>query len=412
MLLTGLVLSVQTFAAAALIGKTDKDPLAYKVGEEMAFALRLVEAPALPEGAYLRWKTSGDDGRRQQGRAEVPGADGLVVRTRLTHPGFVRLEAEIVDRDGKSLEPRLLFEGGAAAEPEKLQGCEAPSDKAFKAFWKRQRARLRAVEMKVRKAEVKSAYPGIRACVVEIACAGPRLVTGELTVPTKPGKFAARLDVDGYGFYPPNPEKRDPIWRPDDKIYLHVNAHGFKMPEFGADKAYYDDFGKSLDGYGFEKTDDPEALYFNGMALRVMRALEFLKSLPEWDGQTLEVSGGSQGGLQTMWAAALEPSVTHVTPHVVWCCDLASRDKQGRLGGWRPEWRPSLGYYDPVNMAKWVRKTCTVDITRVGLGDYIAPPSSVTVLYNNLKCPKSIRYVQGANHYVDPPKPYVESVSR
>lgn len=64
-----------------------------------------------------------------------------------------------------------------------------------------------------------------------------------------------------------------------------------------------------------------------------------------------------QGGLQTMWAAALEPAVTHVMPHIVWCCDLASREKQGRMGGWRPEWRPSLGYYDPVNMAKWVRRT-------------------------------------------------------
>ena len=40
-------------------------------------------------------------------------------------------------------------------------------------------------------------------------------------------------------------------------------------------------------------------------ALRVMRSLQFVKSLPQWDGKNLQANGGSQGGLQTVWAAAL-----------------------------------------------------------------------------------------------------------
>ena len=61
-----------------------------------------------------------------------------------------------------------------------------------------------------------------------------------------------------------------------------------------------------------------------------------------------------------------------------------------------------------VNMAKRVRRTQRVDIERVGLGDYIAPPSTVQVLYNNLKCPKSIKFVQGSNHGYVPPEAFRE----
>ena len=53
-----------------------------------------------------------------------------------------------------------------------------------------------------------------------------------------------------------------------------------------------------------------------------------------------------------------------------------------------------------------VRRTQRVDIERVGLGDYIAPPSTVQVLYNNLKCPKSVKFVQGSNHGYVPPEEY------
>ena len=51
---------------------------------------------------------------------------------------------------------------------------------------------------------------------------------------------------------------------------------------------------------------EPENAYFNAMALRLMRACEWAKTLPEWDGRTFAVDGGSQGGLQSVWCAALD----------------------------------------------------------------------------------------------------------
>ena len=136
-----------------------------------------------------------------------------------------------------------------------------------------------------------------------------------------------------------------------------------------------------LRGYAFsvEENSKPETAYFNGMMLRVMRSLEFVKSRPEWDGKTLAVSGGSQGGLQCLSAAGLDSDVTECTAHKPWCCDLGGI-RLNRLRGWRPDFTDALGYYDPVNMAKRIH--CKTSITS-GLGDYVCPPSGESVLYNN-----------------------------
>ena len=429
------VLAVSALSAQAsvcLVGKTDKAPLSYKCGEKIVFSLKLVNGRELPEGSRMRWRLSSDAGEHRDGNESLPIDEPFKVETTMEKPGFVRLEAVVIGEDGKDVlqnfadneltpdgkrpmnqwekgERRVFFDGGAAVEPEKLTSMPEPKD--FDKFWAKQLARLAKVPMKVRKVEAKSCTPDVKIYIVEIACAGKRPVTGELSVPTKPGKYPALLEVDGYGIYAPDPtHERGAMWRPADKIILHINAHGFNMPEFGADAAYYEALKKELEGYAFDKKEnsDPETAYWNGMALRVVRALQFLEKLKAWNGKDLEVHGGSQGGLQTMWAVALDPKVSRATPYVTWCCDLASREKQGRMGGWRPEWQDALGYYDPVNMAKRVRRTQRVDIERVGLGDYIAPPSTVQVLYNNLKCPKSIKFVQGSNHGYVPPEEFRE----
>lgn len=136
-----------------------------------------------------------------------------------------------------------------------------------------------------------------------------------------------------------------------------------------------------------------------------MRALEFVKSLPQWNGKELVVEGGSQGGLQTAWAAALDRDVTLAKPNITWCCDFAG-DKVGkRLGGWRPQYVPALDYYDAAFHAKRIR--CKTDVTRAGVGDYVCPPSGLAVFYNNITAPKRIKWVQGSTHGFVPKRPQV-----
>ena len=194
-------------------------------------------------------------------------------------------------------------------------------------------------------------------------------------------------------------------------LVFRLNAHGQKL---GQSAEYYKEFFASLRtgkykqySYAFdpELNSDPENCFFNGMVLRILRTMEYLKSRPEWDGKTLIASGGSQGGLQTMWAAALDQDVTLATPSITWCCDLAGTEKAGRLhGSWRIKYVPALDYYDPVFMAKRIKKA-EVIITRAGLGDYVCPPSGLAICYRNLATPvKTIRWVQGSDHGFVPKK--------
>ena len=186
-----------------------------------------------------------------------------------------------------------------------------------------------------------------------------------------------------------------------------MNAHGFKLNQ---PKEYYDNFTNEIKSngqiYAFDpkQNSNPETAYFNGMAMRVMRSLEFLKSLPQWDGKNLTAAGGSQGGLQTVWAAGLDSDVTLAKPDIPWCSDMKG-DSKGRIRGWFPPYVDALGYYDTINHAKRIK--CPVEITRAGLGDYTCPPSGVAILYNNIKSPKKIRWFQGSTHGYVPPNPQI-----
>ena len=256
--------------------------------------------------------------------------------------------------------------------------------------------------------EVPSGRDNVKLYEVSIPCAGPRPSTGFLSIPAKPGKYPARVHFHGY----------NASWLPNarntpkantlsaDSIVLDLSAHGY---EFNRDEAYYKDLRKACGSNGHDyafdpaQNTDPEQAYFCGMTYRVMRGLEYVKSRPEWDGKTLVVDGGSQGGLQSIWAAALVPGVTECRPFIPWNCNIGGPAAGRARGDWHIPWVEALGYYDAANMARRIPKTCRVNVTWAGLGDYICPPSGVAAFYNNLTCPKQIKWVQGATHGYYPP---------
>ena len=185
-----------------------------------------------------------------------------------------------------------------------------------------------------------------------------------------------------------------------------MNAHGY---EFGHHRGFYDAFFRAINtsgkGYAFnaQENADPDTCYFNGMALRAMRAVEYLKTLPEWNGRSLVAEGGSQGGLQTSWVAGLGLGVTLARPSITWGCDMGMPGgASGRLHGpWYLPYGKGLDYYDAVNHIR--RAKCPVEVTRAGLGDYTCPPSGLALYFNAIPGPKSIRWVQGSEHGFIPP---------
>ena len=407
--------------AVQLKARTDHDnPVSYAIGESIVFSLETTDVPPELDPALfaISWKRTGDDGRTETGRLPfVPGETGSVT-TSLDRPGFVRLEARVVrTSDGKPVSrtrdapgasswsrdrKAVRFDGGAgvkvdAITPEK----KAPKD--FDRWWAEQRRLLSTVPPKATLHELPK-VKGCRNYAASVACYGPHPVTGYLFVPdgVPPKSCKAIVSFQGYG----TKVQVNPKWKSSkDTIWFTINAHGY---ELGRDKAYYKEFFDGIHppgwSYAFspEENAKPETAYFRWMALRVMRALEFVKTLPEWNGRDLVVKGGSQGGLQASWAAGLDHDVTFANVEVVWGCDLymPSGPRKRLKGSWHIPAAAGLGYFDAINHIR--RAKCPVEIGRAGLGDYTCPPSGLAAYYNAIQGPKSIRWVQGADDGVNP----------
>lgn len=417
-------------------GETDKNPLSYKSGETMKFTLSLSGVKEdLPADTYfLDWKRTDDFGKVETGRIPL-SKKPFIYETSIDKPGFVRLQAFVVDKDGKRYvkkytgdtstpegrramnaferkNPRVFFDGGAGVDVEKLMPTGEPED--FDEFWATQFTRLDLVPIKDERIELPSKNPNVRIYAVRVDCAGLRPVTGYLTVPKDTDKgvtYPCRLVTHGYSGDRCTHEA--PVSGSTKEIVFNINAHGLKLPAFGATaadtKALRWEIRSHGCSYAFDakQNEDPEVAYFNGMVLRVKRALQYLKSVKGWNSRDLYASGGSQGGLQTIWAAACGEGVTKAESGITWCCgmihnnDRISRKISG--DGWYIPWTKSMGYYDAAIFAKRIPKTCFTIITRAGLGDYCCPPSGLAMMWNNMTCPKKIVWVQGSQHGYVPP---------
>ena len=409
--LTGAFAAELDVDRLTLKGYTTKEVPFYTIYEPIEFVLEMDFGGQELEGNYtLDWSCSGDDGVTQKGQSAA--TEPVHIQTVLDRPGFVHVHALLRDPDGKAVvnakgvgeAGKVTFDGGAGVDVEQIHGIPEPPD--FDGFWKRQLAKLDEVPLAVNyMTEVPSPMEGVKVYAVSVACPGPAPVTGYLAIPEGAAEHSLLAIVRFQG-YSTNLQQVS-RWLSKSAVIFEINAHGYDLlkahdPETG--KQYHQDYVAALKSNGYSyafdpaQNQNPETAYFNGMALRVLRALQFVKSLREWDGKTLEARGGSQGGLQTIWAAALDHDVTSAFPEVPWCCNLAGKSCGRMAPSWGIPYVKELNYYDPIHLAKRIPKSCSVNVVRAGLGDYTCPPSGIAAFYNNLECPKEIKWVQGSTH--------------
>ena len=306
----------------------------------------------------------------------------------------------------------MLGGRGVMVSPDKLKPAR-PRPRDFDAFWKSRRKLLDRVPVKELE---RKAYPlpknlkdKIQAFDVKVACAGSKPVTGVLSMPAgaKEKSLPAVVWFQGAGVYPGQ------VYAPyaQHVILFDVSAHGISNTQ---KSPYYEKLKKQdLAGYMHRGMAKRETFYFHDMFLRVMRALDYVKSLPQWNGKMLVVRGQSQGGAQAIVAAALDPQVTLLTATVPAMADhLGPLAKPARQPGW-PNMLPekldrkekkeireiirTAGYYDIINFASKIR--CESHLT-AGLIDPTCPPDGVYLVYNAIprKVKKSIFLHAHGNH--------------
>lgn len=279
-------------------------------------------------------------------------------------PGFYEL----------ALGDSLRFNVGV--NPEQIQSpVDAPED--FDAFWESTLAELAEVPMNavfVRKPEHSSK---LRDCFEVFICSlGGAVMGGRIYIPVAEGRYPVRLEYMGYGapmFW------HDPDANPDlIEFLVSVRGQGiFREPE----ERWID--------RGLSSRED---FYYRGAFCDVVRAVDFVASLPKADTTRIVAVGESQGGAFSWVSAALSPKVRAIAPAVPF---LGDYEDYGRIVWWpvhemyeqadaegidRRDLHDMLRYFDIKNFTP--RVSCPV-IMAFGLQDPVCPPHTNFSGYNN-----------------------------
>ena len=261
----------------------------------------------------------------------------------------------------------------------------------FEAYWARAKDELSQVRPDFKMVlDVARGTPRHRVYSVEMASFDGVTVRAWYIVPSKPGRYAAVLNVPGYSVA----QNPDEYRKDDDIVYLALDVRGqgrstdVVNPGFGI---------PGLLGY---RIDDPEHYVYKGLYLDCGRALEFLLSRPEVDPARIAVAGGSQGGGLAFASAALYPDIVKAciagSPYLgdfvdhMRIRDIYRGEMQGHVDHvpgvtWEGVYR-AMNLVDTVNLAPRIR--CPV-LMGSGLFDDDCPPYIGFAVFNGIKSPKS-----------------------
>ncbi|MBC8101550.1 MAG: acetylxylan esterase [Cytophagales bacterium] len=390
-----LACSAPSFAQQITI-KAAKPGGVYAVGEKIAWQLQVEGegVSGIEKIGYVLKK----GGLTEMGRGELTLKDNTAeLETRLDAPGTLLAEFTAVSA-GK---PTIKSLAGAVVAPEKIPASAAPPAD-FDAFWKAKIQELAAVPMHPVLETADSGSPSVEYSKITLDNVRDSKVRGQLARPKTGSKFPALLVVQWAGVYP-----LAKGWATDRAregwLTLNINAHD--LPIDSPSEFYKQQGSTALRNYPSIGNEDRETSYFLRMYLSCYRAADYLASRSDWDGKTLVVIGGSQGGLQSMMIGGLHPKVSAVLANIPAGCDQTG-PMVGRQPGW-PMWyyqvkdkdaakvRETAKYYDVVNFARRIRCPALVAF---GLIDTTCPAAGVLAAFNQIPGPKESVVMEWSGH--------------
>ena len=285
-------------------------------------------------------------------------------------------------------------------EPENIVSLpDAQPD--FDEFWQRTLNELAAVAPKYRLTEDKEkSGNGGKVYVVSMKSLGGVEIKGYLTMPDKASKnnrLPVVVHYMGYGSKPWHAEPREDARCID--FVLSTRGQGLNQPgnQYGEWVTY---------GIG-----DREQYYYRGAFMDLIRAVDFVCSLPEADTRYVFAEGGSQGGGFTLVACALDKRIRAGAPHIpflndypdyleiaTWTADILA--KAGVNSGNRAGLLKMMSYFDVKNFAR--RITCPI-LMGVGLQDPTCPPHTNFAGYNLISSQKQFVIYPECGHTVRQP---------
>lgn len=377
------------------LATANHDSRIYNIGEQASLTLTAFKGGQALDGIKVYY-TVGDDmqpGRKDsttfsEGKAVIP------VGT-CKEPGFraCQFQFSVYGQTYKDL-IKLAF------SPDSIKSyTDMPND--FMKFW---RKTLKATEKEKLNAEV-TPLPKYSTDKVEVSLVkltvGPngRNMYGYLTKPRDGKKHPVLFCPPGAGS-----SKISPTTYYSEKgfIYLNINIHSGCNPEL-SDSAYAIAREIAKD-YNRNGISDKSTFYYRSVYAGCSRCIDYLCSLPEWDGSNVGVTGGSQGGALSLVTAALNNKVTFCSPFYPALSDVLGFQHH-RAGGW-PKYfekrnevagaETTLPYYDVVNFARIIK--CPVFFS-FGFNDDTCSPTSTFAAYNEIRSRKVLEITPTSGHW-------------
>jgi cephalosporin-C deacetylase len=400
--LRSLLLSLAVVSAASsvladsLVVAPDQASGVYRVGASVRWTVTW-DGKGTPPAAHYKFLKGQLTETGQGDLAFSQGAASL--ETTFEGPGTMLAVVTWKSADGK--EARAV--GGAVAAPDQIALSAAkPAD--FGAFWKAKLQELAQVPMDPQVEAVDVGVKGVSYWKVTLANIRGSHIYGQLARPSVGTKFPALLVVQWAGVY-----GLKTSWATDHAAqgWLVLNIEPHDLPIDRPDSFYKDQSSEAgpLHNYNAIGNDNRETSYFLRMYLSCYRAVDYLKSRPDWDGHIFVVTGGSQGGQQTLMTAGFHPGITAALAVVPAGCDMLGPDV-GRRGGW-PQWygdtkgkdpakvHEASRYFDVANFTPSI--TCPV-LVGLGLVDETCPAAGILAAMNQVSSPKEVVIMAQATH--------------
>ncbi|MCD2423223.1 acetylxylan esterase [Niabella pedocola] len=394
---TGITASAQSVAVKVVADHAD---WVYKTGEKVRFSIMVTKDNKPLEDVTVVYETGLERmPPTVTGDLVLKKGGGMIDGGTLNVPGFLRCVVT-VSIDGKPYRGLAT----AAFEPEQIRPTTTmPAD--FMAFWDKAKADAGRVPADA-KMTLLSGQCTETVNVYEVSVQhyqrGARIY-GVLSMPKKTGRYPAVLKVPGAGVGRYSP---DISLSEKGVIVLRIGIHGlpFTLP----DSAYKAIANGRLKGYPLFDHDNRDRYYFKRVFMGCIRAVDFLYSLPQFDGTNLAVAGGSQGGALTIATAALDSRVRYMVAYFPGLADLTGY-LHGRTGGWphmlkdaanvTKEEVETSAYYDMANFARLIN---IPGFYSWGFNDETCPPTTTYAVYNTIRAPKELLIVKESGHQYTP----------
>lgn len=374
----------------------DHESWQYKLKEKCTYTIGVYKAENLMKDVSIDYEL-GPEWYPTEKKENVRLDDGRLTLTgKLDTPGFLRCKVK-AHVDGRT------YEGLAttAYQPNDIKAySQYPAD--FDTFWQQTLDEARQTPLDATM-ELMAERCTDKVNVYKVSFQNVRhgsRTFGILCMPKAPGRHPALLRVPGAGV---RPYTGDVALAEKGAITLEIGIHGVPvdMPQ-----SVYDDLAQGpLYNYQYANDDSRNNNYYRRVVASAIRSVDFICSLPQFDGTTIGVTGSSQGGALSVMTAALDSRVTFFAAIHPALCDHRAH-LSNVAGGWphyffyfpnpTKERMASADYYDTVNFATRLNAKGWFSW---GYNDEVCPPTSMYAAYNAVTAPKELHLYLETGHF-------------